>query len=121
MAKKDVSCTSVVLMNNRKNKDPKTAVNLKSRSIITQIFGGLSYFNSKLLLEIRNQPYCSDLTELLGSSSKSLRTMQDSGPRLLNCRLGTTKTGTQDTHNVDNACQTCTGRIQLNKMQIHSI
>lgn len=59
------------------------------------------------------QPYCSDLRELLGSSSKSLRMMQDSGPRLLNCKLRTTE---RHTHKIENTCQTCTGHIELTKI-----
>lgn len=35
----------------------------------------------------------------MGSSSRSLRRMQDAGPRLLNCRLRTTETGRHDNHN----------------------
>lgn len=38
--------------------------------------------------------------ELTGSSSRSLRMTQDSGPKLLDCRLRTTGTGRRtDTHN----------------------
>lgn len=52
---------------------------------------------------IKVSSYCRDLIELLGSSSRSLRRMQDSGPRLLNCRLRTTETGRQNNDNTQHS------------------
>lgn len=47
--------------------------------------------NKVISLVKESASYCRDLIVLLGSSSRSRRRMQDSGPRLLNWRLKTTE------------------------------